>query len=292
MATNDLESLREINENIDAQLKEAEENLSKKPSIFRTQEKLIAECLEDSESESPGEHPPGIGTKATIRLQKAKIEALRNQVKLGVQTNQDLQGQVDDLTARLAEATKKKKCASTLSANRRTKSGDNSSPYSPCTDRAATTNACNETSKLRSELRSVKAELVSCQQSLEGERRNGQVKLQKAMQEVTKYKRLANTSNAKTHCNSSIDPRDGSSKRSSKGPKFDASSTKERDALLQKAKQLERQRHDLMVALKHQQRLIQTLQRQKVHTEAAKILAFKEETFVKEIGWGNSSELG
>ena len=265
MAANDLESLRQINENIDAQLKEAEEHLSKKPSIFRTQERqLIAKCQDNSAGESPDELPPtstSIGTKATIRLQKAKIEALTNQIKVGVQANQDLQGQVEDLNARLAEATKNK--------NRSL----NDSTISP------SSSTCNEVAKLRSELRSVKADLVSCQQTLEGERRKGQVKLQKALQEVNKYKRLA--INSETNGNSSINPRDDSSKR---GPKFDTCA-KERDALQQKAKQLERQRHDLMVALKHQQRLIQILQRQKAHTEAVKILAFKEEAFVKEIGW-------
>ena len=274
MAANDLESLRQINENIDAQLKEAEENLAKKPSIFRTQEQLLAEFQEDSVSESPDELPArSIGTKATIRLQRAKIEALTHQLKVGVQTNQNLQGQVDDLSARLAEATKNKN----RSLN---DSNINNSKGTRCTTSPSST--CNEVAKLRSELRSVKVDLVSCQQSLEGERRNGQVKLQKALQEVNKYKRLA--IHSKTHSNS-IDPRDDSSKR---GLKFDAA--KERDALQQKAKQLERQQHDLMVALKHQQRLLQILHRQKAHTEAVKILAFKEEKFVKEIGWDHYLE--
>lgn len=260
MAANYLETLRQINENIDAQLKEAEEHLSKKPSIFRTQER----CQEDSAGESPDELPPtSIGTKATIRLQKAKIEALTNQVKVGVQANQDLQGQVEDLNARLAEATK---------------SNNRKGPR--CTTLPSST--CNEVAKLRSELRSVKADLVSCQQALEGERRNGQVKLQNALREVNKYKRSA--INSETSGNSSIDPRDDSSSSSKRGPEFETCA-KERDALQQKAKQLDRQRHDLMVALKHQQRLIQILQRQKAHTEAVKILAFKEEAFVKEIGW-------
>ena len=278
MVGNDLESLRQINENIDAQLKEAEEHLSKKPSIFRTQERqLIAKCQDNSAGESPDELPPtstSIGTKATIRLQKAKIEALTNQVKVGVQANQDLQGQVEDLNARLAEATKN---------NNRSQSDSNAnkSKGPRCTTLPSST--CNEVGKLRSELRSVKADLVSCQEALKGERRNGQVKLQKALREVNKYKRSA--INSDKSGNSSIDPRDDDSSSSSKrGPKFDTCA-KERDALQQKAKQLERQRHDLMVALKHQQRLIEILQRHKAHTEAVKILAFKEEAFVKEIGW-------
>ena len=193
-----------------------------------------------------------------------------------MQANQDLQGQVEDLHARLTEATKNR--------NRSLNASNVDSNKGPSRCTISPSSTCNEVAKLRSELRSVKADLVSCQQSLEGERRKGQVKLQKALQEVNKYKRLAIKS--ETNGNSTIHPRDDSSKR---GPDFDTCA-KERDALQKKAKQLERQRHDLMVALKHQQRLIRTLQRQKAHIEAVKILAFKEEAFVKEIGWDNYSE--
>jgi hypothetical protein len=259
MDSDDIETLRQINDNIDTQLKQAEEDLSKakKPSILRTEQKLIVTESPDYESTSPPHlHPepsPAIGTKATIRLQKVKIEALTNQVKAGVQANQDLQTQVEDLTARLAEATANKKKTS----------------HNTCANASSTNN--DEVSKLRSELRSVKAELMSCQQSLEGERRSRQVKLEKALQEVNKCKRLANG---------------GSNTSSSNRSQF---GTKERDALLGKVKKMERQQHDFMVALKHQQKLIDALKRLKVHTEAAKVLMFKEEAFVKEIGWDSNT---
>ena len=268
MDSDDIETLRQINDNIDTQLKQAEEDLSKakKPSILRTEQKLIVAESPDYESTSPPHlHPepspsPAIGTKATIRLQKAKLEALTNQVKAGVQANQDLQTQVKDLTARLAEATANKK-----------KTIHN-------TNNAFSTNN-DEVTKLRSELRSVKAELMSCQQSLEGERRSRQVKLEKALQEVNKYKRGGKSETASRGAASS---NTSSSNRS----QFD---TKERDALLGKIKKMERQKHDFMVALKHQQKLIDALKRLKVHTEAAKVLTFKEEAFVKEIGWDSNT---
>ena len=272
MDSDDIETLRQINDNIDTQLKQAEEDLSKKakkPSILRTEQKLIVAESPDYESTSPHHphlHPelspsPAIGTKATIRLQKAKIEALTNQVKAGVQANQDLQTQVEDLTARLAEATANKKKTS----------------HKTCTNASSTNN--DEVTKLRSEPRSVKAELMSCQQSLEGERRSRQVKLEKALQEVNKYKRGGKSETASRGAASS---NTSSSNRS----QFD---TKERDALLGKIKKMERQKHDFMVALKHQQKLIDALKRLKVHTEAAKVLTFKEEAFVKEIGWDSNT---
>lgn len=271
MDSDDIETLRQINDNIDTQLKQAEEDLSKatKPSILRTEQKLIVAESPDYESTSPPHlHPspsPAIGTKATIRLQKAKIEALTNQVKAGVQANQDLQTQVEDLTARLAEATANKKKTS----------------HKTKTNASSTNN--DEVTKLRSELRSVKAELVSCRQSLEGERRSRQVKLEKALQEVNKYKRFANRGGkSETASRGATLSNTSSSNRS----RFD---TKERDALLGKVKKMERQQHDFMVALKHQQKLVDALKRLKVHTEAAKVLTFKEEAFVKEIGWGSNT---
>lgn len=269
MDSDDIETLRQINDNIDTQLKQAEEDLSKatKPSILRTEQKLIVAESPDYESTSPPHlHPspsPAIGTKATIRLQKAKIEALTNQVKAGVQANQDLKTQVEDLTARLAEATANKKKTSHK------------------TNASSTNN--DEVTKLRSELRSVKAELMSCRQSLEGERRSRQVKLEKALQEVNKYKRFANRGGkSETASRGATLSNTSSSNRS----RFD---TKERDALLGKVKKMERQQHDFMVALKHQQKLVDALKRLKVHTEAAKVLTFKEEAFVKEIGWGSNT---
>ena len=276
MDSDDIETLRQINDNIDTQLKQAEEDLSKakKPSILRTEQKLIVAESPDYESTSPHHphlHPelspsPAIGTKATIRLQKAKIEALTNQVKAGVQANQDLQTQVEDLTARLAEATANKKKTS----------------HKTCTNASSTNN--DEVTKLRSEPRSVKAELMSCQQSLEGERRSRQVKLEKALQEVNKYKRFANRGGKSETASRGATSSNTSS--SSNRSQFD---TKERDALLGKVKKMERQQHDFMVALKHQQKLIDALKRLKVHTEAAKVLTFKEEAFVKEIGWKSNT---
>jgi len=274
--TNDLESLRQINENIDTQLQEAEKTLSKKPSILCAEGKLLEGSREAERSKIP---TPAIGTKATIRLQKAKIEALTNQVKVGVQKNRDLQAQVENLTARLAELTKKKNHCANSSATA------SSTIKAPST--TTTTNPCSNVSKLRSELRSVKTALISCQQSLEGERRSGQVKLQKALQEANKYKRcLANVTkeNNSSSGGSSIVQKE----RSERTSELDTC-IKERDALAQKAKQLERQRQDLMTALKHQQRLIHTLKRQRKHAESVKVLTFKEEAFVKEIGWDTQS---
>jgi hypothetical protein len=57
------------------------------------------------------------------------------------------------------------------------------------------------------------------------------------------------------------------------------------DSVEAKNKLLERQKADLIAAFKKQLRLIDVLKRQNAHLEAAKLLSFIEEEFVKALDW-------
>ena len=102
----------------------------------------------------------------------------------------------------------------------------------------------------------------------EKEHRGREIRLARAMEECDKFKMTL---------------REATDETKGMGGEF----RKDKEKLINQVRSLERQRGELLTAFKKQCKLIEVLKRMKVHTEAAKLLEFTEEEFVKVLDWGN-----
>ncbi len=64
-------------------------------------------------------------------------------------------------------------------------------------------------------------------------------------------------------------------------------SRREADELATENKLLRKQRATLLAAVRKQQRLVELVRQQRLHLEAAKVLAFSEEEFIRTLEWGS-----
>ncbi|XP_045184087.2 testis-expressed protein 9-like [Mercenaria mercenaria] len=125
---------------------------------------------------------------------------------------------------------------------------------------------------------SLETQLSSTRKELEQMKRNQkqqattqgatEVRLNRALEEIEKYKEQL--SRSKTSSRETADHE-----------------KRKVDQLLADNKRLEKQKNELMAGFKKQLKLIDILKRQKMHVEAAKMLAFSEEEFVKALEWGS-----
>jgi len=130
---------------------------------------------------------------------------------------------------------------------------------------------------LRSELNSVRAELVSNQKALRSssaDQKSRQLRLERALSQVSKYEKALEAA-----------------KFSKRSIDADHSGTnKERRELQSLVHRLETQRRELVFAIKKQQAYIGILKRQKIHADASKLLDLTEEKFIKAVGWCDKKE--
>lgn len=99
-----------------------------------------------------------------------------------------------------------------------------------------------------------------------------EVRLNRALEEVEKYKTALQKTKSQSKDSGEQD-------------------RKRIEQLLAENKRLEKQKNELMAGFKKQMKLIDVLKRQKMHIEAAKLLQFSEEEFVKALDWGTWTSL-
>lgn len=210
-----------------------------------------------------------MGPTAIARVQKAQIRGLKNRIKhLSDQlerAEKKLEGRADvrDEIGKVKdrnEKLEKQIAKETRKVFRLTKN---------------LADAKEEASKLRLELKAAKKDIDELKRSLRDNKSakaskqtsGSDVRLNRALAEIERYKTEVNE--LKLQKDSDVDTTKDRLKR------------QEREI-----RTLERQRTELLAAFKKQAKLIDILKRQKMHIEAAKLLSFTEEEFVKAIERG------
>lgn len=125
------------------------------------------------------------------------------------------------------------------------------------------------------QIESLRAQVLALEKEkkkVEQDSRNRDVKLNRALQEVQKYKEQVAQALS----------RDSSSTATSA-----VMSNESVAQLTAQIRKLTQQKEELLAAFKKQMKLIDVLKRQKIHMEAAKLLSFTEEEFVKSLDLGD-----
>eukprot|EP00198_Chlamydomonas_reinhardtii_P008473 XP_001697810.1 flagellar/basal body protein [Chlamydomonas reinhardtii] len=201
--------------------------------------------------------------EASLRLHKARIKALEEE--LG-RANKALLDREKQLTEALRELKDLKASAANWARDKKNLEVQLERSKRQAADAEA---AARSTEGQVRELAKADSRAERERKAVEAEVRARDIRLQRALEEVERYKQLLSEVR--------------SQEREAKG-----SAAADTGRLLAENRKLERQRGELITAFKKQLKLIEVLKRQKVHLEAARALQFSEEEFMKTLEMGAS----
>ncbi|XP_071098615.1 testis-expressed protein 9-like isoform X2 [Haliotis cracherodii] len=203
-----------------------------------------------------------MGTEATIRFLKAKLRVMQEELDRLSQETRNKDEELRQLSSHVREVEEDRGRHMRTVATQQTQIDK----YKKVAEDARTKSdsAENQLSTVRKEVEQLKRS----QKQAASSHSATEVRLNRALEEVERYKEQLQKSKSL-----SKDASDSDKKRV--------------EHLLADNKKLEKQKSELMAGFKKQLKLIDILKRQKMHIEAAKMLQFSEEEFVKALEWGN-----
>jgi len=205
------------------------------------------------------------GNNAKSRVQQARIKTLTSKLRETILSNKETDKIAKSFEAKSKQLDEDKKRLERELFRLKSAAGRKLDDSKSMND---------EVDGLRIENQSLQKEVAGLKGILkesESKSRTREVRLNRAMESVDKFKKLAT---------------EGRSEKNESKSK----TRKEIEDLLKQTTDLKKQKSDLLLALKKQIKLIDVLKRQKVHVEASRMLDFTEREFIKVLDWGCKSK--
>lgn len=218
--------------------------------------------------EEYGLNVPGqedIGQGALIRLLKSRIKALTKNLKDALSQKNDMENKLSSYQSKMKEALGEKQKLQKSLVGTKTLSDKRQNEASESKQGLVA---------IKQELNDTRIKLVEAQKiakKTDSEHKARQIRLTRALEECERYKATLGKATSETR-------------------ECGASARQANDKLHSQVKSLERQRSELIIAFRKQCKLIDILKRQKLHAEAAKLLNFTEEEFMKVLDWGTERQ--